>query len=255
MGGLMSVTGRKAGEAGAGPQKAGVALTDILTGLYTSIGILAALRHRDRTGEGQYIDVALLDVQVACLANQAMNYLVSGQAPERLGNAHPNIVPYQDFPTSDGYLIIAVGNDSQFARLCAELELAELAQDPRFARNQDRVAHRLVLIDALCAATAKRPTAEWVQRLETAGVPCGPINGIDAVFDDPQVRAREMRISMPHPAAGLVPLVASPLRLSKTPARYRLAPPALGAQTREVLTELLDMPNVEIDALAARGIV
>ncbi len=255
MGGLMSVTGRKAGEAGAGPQKAGVALTDILTGLYASIGILAALRHRDRTGEGQYIDVALLDVQVACLANQAMNYLVSGQAPERLGNAHPNIVPYQDFPTSDGYLIIAVGNDSQFARLCAELELAELAQDPRFARNQDRVAHRLVLIDALCAATAKRPTAEWVQRLETAGVPCGPINGIDAVFDDPQVRAREMRISMPHPAAGLVPLVASPLRLSKTPARYRLAPPALGAQTREVLTELLDMPNVEIDALAARGIV
>jgi len=255
MGGLMSVTGRKAGEAGAGPQKAGVALTDILTGLYATIGILAALRHRDRTGEGQTIDVALLDVQVACLANQAMNYLVSGQAPERLGNAHPNIVPYQDFPTSDGYIIIAVGNDSQFARLCVELELPELAQDPRFARNQDRVAHRPILIEALCVATAKRPTAEWIERLETAGVPCGPINGIDAVFDDPQVRAREMKISMPHPAAGSVPLVASPLRLSRTPARYRLAPPTLGAQTREVLTDLLDMPSVEIDALAARGVI
>jgi crotonobetainyl-CoA:carnitine CoA-transferase CaiB-like acyl-CoA transferase len=255
MGGLMSVTGRKAGEAGAGPQKAGVALTDILTGLYASIGILAALRHRDRTGEGQYIDLALLDVQVACLANQAMNYLISGKAPERLGNAHPNIVPYQDFPTSDGYMIIAVGNDTQFSRLCAELELPELAQDPRFMRNQDRVANRQVLIERLCAATAVRPTAEWVSRLESAGVPCGPINAIDAVFDDPQVRARAMQISMPHASAGSVPLVASPLRLSKTPASYRLAPPLLGSHTREVLTDLLGMPSAQIDDLAARGIL
>jgi glutaryl-CoA transferase len=255
MGGLMSVTGRKAGEAGAGPQKAGVALTDILTGLYASIGILAALRHRDRTGEGQYIDLALLDVQVACLANQAMNYLVSGAAPQRLGNGHPNIVPYQDFPTSDGYMIIAVGNDTQFSRLCAELELPELAQDPRYLRNQDRVANRQALIERLCAATLARPTAHWVRRLESAGVPCGPINSIDAVFDDPQVQAREMQISMPHPRAGTVPLVASPLRLSKTPASYRLAPPALGAQTREVLTGLLGMSLAEVDALAARGII
>jgi crotonobetainyl-CoA:carnitine CoA-transferase CaiB-like acyl-CoA transferase len=255
MGGLMSVTGRRDGEPGAGPQKAGVALTDILTGLYASIGILAALKHRDRTGEGQHIDLALLDVQVACLANQAMNYLVSGIAPGRLGNAHPNIVPYQDFPTSDGYMIIAVGNDAQFARLCGELGLSELAQDPRFARNQDRVAHRQALILQLCAATRERPTAHWVDRLEAAGVPCGPINGIDAVFDDPQVRAREMQISMPHAAAGRVPLVASPLRLSASPASYRLTPPALGAHTREVLADLLKMSDAQIDDLAARGIV
>ena len=255
MGGLMSVTGVKDGEPGAGPQKAGVALTDILTGLYASIGILAALRHRDRTGEGQRIDLALLDVQVACLANQAMNYLVSGVAPGRLGNAHPNIVPYQDFPTSDGYMIIAVGNDAQFTRLCGELELPELAQDPRFARNQDRVAHRQTLTLQLCAATRKRPTAHWVDRLESAGVPCGPINGIDAVFDDPQVRAREMQIAMPHAAAGSVPLVASPLKLSESPASYRLTPPALGAHTREVLADLLKMSDAKIDELAARGIV
>ena len=255
MGGLMSVTGVKDGEPGAGPQKAGVALTDILTGLYASIGILAALRHRDRTGEGQRIDLALLDVQVACLANQAMNYLVSGVAPGRLGNAHPNIVPYQDFPTSDGYMIIAVGNDAQFTRLCGELELPELAQDPRFARNQDRVAHRQTLTLQLCAATRKRPTAHWVDRLESAGVPCGPINGIDAVFDDPQVRAREMQIAMPRAAAGSVPLVASPLKLSESPASYRLTPPALGAHTREVLADLLKMSDAQIDDLAARGIL
>ena len=184
-----------------------------------------------------------------------MNYLVSGVAPQRLGNSHPNIVPYQDFPTSDGYMIIAVGNDAQFSRLCAELDLSELAQDPRFVRNQDRVANRQALVEQLCSATLKRPTADWVRRLEGAGVPCGPINTIDAVFDDPQVQAREMRISMPHPSAGAVDLVASPLRLSKTPASYRLAPPTLGAQTREVLGDLLGLSSAEIDDLAARGII
>jgi crotonobetainyl-CoA:carnitine CoA-transferase CaiB-like acyl-CoA transferase len=255
MGGLMSVTGRKDGEPGAGPQKAGVALTDILTGLYASIGILAALAHRDRTGEGQYIDVALLDVQVACLANQAMNYLVSGEAPRRLGNAHPNIVPYQDFPTSDGYMIIAVGNDSQFVKLCAELQIPELALDPRYARNQDRVAHRTTLIDALSAVTARQPTAHWVSRLEAVGVPCGPINALDAVFDDDQVRARGLAVDLPHPLAGSVPSVASPLRLSATPVSYRAAPPVLGAQTRDVLKDLLGMPDAEIDAMAQRGII
>jgi crotonobetainyl-CoA:carnitine CoA-transferase CaiB-like acyl-CoA transferase len=193
-------------------------------------------------------------VQVACLANQAMNYLVSGRRPERLGNAHPNIVPYQDFPTSDGYMIIAVGNDAQFSRLCVELGLPELAQDPRFARNQDRVAHRPILIEQLCAATRKRPTAQWVERLETAGVPCGPINGIDAVFDDPQVRAREMQISMPHPAAGSVPLVASPLRLSRTPASYRLAPPR-SAHRRARCSPICSRCPSANRRLAARGIV
>ncbi len=255
MGGLMSITGRKDGEPGAGPQKAGVALTDILTGLYAVIGILAALRHRERTGEGQFIDVALLDVQVACLANQAMNYLIGGEAPGRLGNAHPNIVPYQDFPTLDGWLIVAVGNDTQFARLCAELGLPEVAQDPRFAHNQSRVEHRDALIERLCAVTAARTTAEWVQRLEHAGVPCGPINTLDQVFADPQVRARRMQIELPHPVAGAVPLVASPLRLSQTPVAYRMAPPALGAATREVLESLLGMSAAEIGALAAKGIV
>lgn len=255
MGGLMSITGRKDGEPGAGPQKAGVALTDILTGLYASIGILAALAHRERTGEGQYIDVALLDVQVACLANQAMNYLVSGAAPRRLGNAHPNIVPYQDFPTSDGFMIIAVGNDTQFVKLCAELQVPELALDARYIRNQDRVANRTTLIEALCSVTVLQPTYHWVGKLEAVGVPCGPINALDAVFDDPQVRARELAIAIPRAVAGSVPSVANPLRLSATPVSYRSAPPALGAQTREVLKQLLGMPDAEIDAMAQRGIL
>jgi len=252
MGGLMSITGRGADEPGAGPQKAGVAVTDILTGLYASIGILAALTHRERTGLGQYIDVSLLDVQVACLANQALNYLISGQVPERLGNAHPNIVPYQDFPTRDGYMIIAVGNDAQFARLCTAAGLTELAGDPRFATNQQRVNHRAPLIEALCRATRTRPTHEWIADLERVGVPCGPINSIDAVFADPQVRARAMQIELPHPLAGPIPLVANPLRLSSTPVSYRTAPPVLGAHTREVLEDRLGLSASDIDALAAK---
>jgi crotonobetainyl-CoA:carnitine CoA-transferase CaiB-like acyl-CoA transferase len=255
MGGLMSVTGRADGEPGAGPQKVGVALTDVLTGLYASIGILAALNDRDRTGEGQHIDIALLDVQVACLANQAMNYLVSGTPPARMGNAHPNIVPYQDFPTRDGFLIIAVGNDGQFAKLCAELAVPELAQDARYARNQDRVANRASLIETLCRATRTQTTAHWVDRLEAAGVPVGPINALDAVFADPQVKARGLEISLPHAAAGAVPGVASPLRLSRTPVSYRLPPPVLGAQTREVLTDLLGLSAEELDAIAALGVI
>ncbi len=255
MGGLMSITGRGANEPGAGPQKAGVAVTDILTGLYASIGILAALTHRERTGAGQYIDVSLLDVQVACLANQALNYLVSGQVPERLGNAHPNIVPYQDFPTSDGYMIIAVGNDSQFARLCAEAGVAELASDPKFATNQQRVNHRGALIDTLCAATRTRPTAQWIADLERVGVPCGPINSSDAVFADPQVRARRMQLELPHPLAGSVPMVANPLRLSATPVSYRTAPPTLGAHTHAVLEEKLKLSAAQIGELAAKGII
>jgi crotonobetainyl-CoA:carnitine CoA-transferase CaiB-like acyl-CoA transferase len=255
MGGLMSITGRQDDEPGAGPQKAGVAVTDILTGLYAAIGILAALTHRDRTGIGQHIDLGLLDVQVACLANQAMNYLVSGTAPRRSGNAHPNLVPYQDFPTSDGYVIIAVGNDAQFARLCGVLALAQLASDPSFASNKQRVLNRRELIDTLSAVTVTHPTAHWVAALESVGVPAGPINNLEAVFADPQVRARGMRVEIPHPLAGTVSLVANPLRLSETPVSYRSSPPPLGAQTRQVLMERLGLSAVEVEELRAKGIV
>jgi crotonobetainyl-CoA:carnitine CoA-transferase CaiB-like acyl-CoA transferase len=255
MGGLMSITGRKAGEPGAGPQKVGVALTDILTGLYGTVGILAALAHRDRTGVGQHVDMALLDVQVACLANQAMNYLVSGEPPQPLGNSHPNIVPYQDFPTRDGHMIIAVGNDAQFARLCAEAGDAALAFDPRFASNRARVENRSELIPLLNALTVQRTTEEWVQRLQAVGVPCGPINALDAVFRDPQILARGMRIELAHPVVGTVPGVANPIRLSETPITYRNAPPPLGAHTREVLQQRLRMEPGDFDALRAKGIV
>jgi crotonobetainyl-CoA:carnitine CoA-transferase CaiB-like acyl-CoA transferase len=255
MGGLMSITGRQDDEPGAGPQKAGVAVTDILTGLYAVIGILAALSHRDRTGIGQYIDLGLLDVQVACLANQAMNYLVSGSAPGRSGNAHPNLVPYQDFPTSDGYMVVAVGTDVQFARMCGVLNLAELAGDPSFLTNKQRVLNRRDLIDKLCAVTVTHPTAHWVAALGKAGVPAGPINSLDAVFDDPQVRAREMRIDLPHPVAGTVSLVANPLRLSETPVTYRSAPPVLGAQTNQVLSQRLGMTPSQIEELRSKGII
>ena len=255
MGGLMSITGRPEDQEGAGPQKAGVAVTDILTGLYATIGILAALSHRERTGVGQHIDIGLLDVQVACLANQAMNYLISGTPPRCSGNAHPNLVPYQDFPTADGYMIIAVGNDAQFARLCTAMGLPDLAVDPRFITNKSRVINRLELISRLTAVTATQPTRHWVAALEGVGVPAGPINSLDAVFDDPQVRARAMQIELPHPVAGSVPLVANPLRLSKTPVSYRSAPPLLGAQTREVLAERLGMSEDVIEKLRAQGVI
>ena len=255
MGGLMSITGRPDGDPAAGPQKAGVAVTDILTGLYATIGILAALSHRERTGIGQHIDLGLLDVQVACLANQAMNYLVSGKAPRRSGNAHPNLVPYQDFPTSDGYMVIAVGSETQFARLCTVFGLEELAADPRFESNKQRVANRRELIDKLCSLTVTHSTAHWVAALEAVGVPAGPINSLDAVFDDPQVRARGMRVDLPHPVAGSVSLVANPLRLSETPVTYRSSPPSLGAHTDEVLTGRLDMSAADIEGLRAKGVI
>lgn len=239
MGGLMSLTGRADGEDGAGPQKVGVALVDIMTGLYATIAVLAALRHRDATGEGQHIDLALLDVQVATLANQAANYLTSGVAPRRLGNAHPNIVPYQDFPTADGDMILAIGNDGQFARFCAIAGHPEWAADERFATNPARVAHRGVLIPLLRQATVMKTTAEWIAALEAQAVPCGPINRLDQVFADPQVQARGMRVEMPHPLFGPVPLVGSPIRLSASPVQYRHAPPTVGEHTAEVLRDWL----------------
>jgi crotonobetainyl-CoA:carnitine CoA-transferase CaiB-like acyl-CoA transferase len=238
MGGLMSVTGRAEGEEGAGPQKVGVALTDILTGLYATIAIQAALAHREKSGRGQHIDLALLDVQVACLANQAMNYLVSGQAPRRMGNGHPNIVPYQDFPTADGDMILAIGNDSQFARFCDIAGHAEWSGDARFASNAARVKHRAELLPLLRQATVMKTTAEWIALLENAAVPCGPINDLAAVFADPQVVHRSLRLDLPHAAGGSAPQVANPIRFSATPVEYRHAPPLLGHDTEAILGEL-----------------
>lgn len=239
LGGMMSITGRADGEEGAGPVKVGVAVTDILTGLYASNAILAALAERERSGLGQYIDVALLDVQVACLANQALNYLTTGQAPQRLGNAHPNIVPYQDFPTADGDLILTVGNDGQFRRFCEVAGKPEWADDERFSTNAARVANRDALVPLIRQVTVFRSTAEWVELLEQAGVPCGPVNDLQAVFSDPHVVHRQLRIAMAHPAAGEVELIASPMRLSRTPVSYRAAPPCLGADQSEVIRDWL----------------
>lgn len=255
MGGLMSLTGRPDNEAGEGPMKVGVALTDVMTGLYATVAVLAALSHRERTGEGQHVDMALLDVQVACLANQASNYLVGGTVPRRIGNAHPNIVPYQEFPTADGYMIIAVGNDGQFVKLCAALGHAEWADDERFITNPQRVKHRAALIDLLRGVTITRGTTDWVAAMEVAGVPCGPINTLDRVFEDPQVQARGLRIEMPHPLAGKVPLVANPIRLSGTPVAYRRAPPTLGQHTDEVLAQWLKLDAAAVATLKQNRIV
>ncbi len=258
MGGLMSITGHADGEPGAGPVKVGVALTDVLTGLHAATAILAALAHRDQAGAhgvGQHIDLALLDVQVACLANQNMNYLHGGQVPRRLGNAHPNVVPYQDFPTADGDMILAVGNDGQFAKLCHAVGHAEWAQDPRFMTSSARVAHRQTLVPLLRIETVRRTTREWIALLETAGVPCGPINSIEQVFADPQVQARGMQIAMAHPSAGSIPLVASPLRLSATPVAYTRPPPLLGEHTHAVLAELLQIDAAELERLATAHVI
>ncbi|SDP45954.1 Crotonobetainyl-CoA:carnitine CoA-transferase CaiB [Rhodoferax sp. OV413] len=238
LGGLMSLTGFPEGSEGAGPVKVGVALTDVLTGLHAVSGILAALAWRERSGEGQHIDLALLDVQVSCLANQALNYLVTGTPPRRLGNSHPSIVPYEAFPTADGDMILAVGNDSQFASFCGASGQPQWSTDPRFATNAARVEHRLLLVPLLRQLTVQRTTAEWIALLERANVPCGPINDLEQVFADAQVRARGLHVDIPHAAAGTVPTVASPLRLSKTPVQYRRGPPVLGADTSEVLAGL-----------------
>ena len=250
----MSVTGRADDEEGAGPQKVGVALTDILTGLYATVAIQAALAHCERTGQGQHIDLALLDVQVACLANQAMNYLVSGNAPRRMGNGHPNIVPYQDFPTADGDMILAIGNDGQFARFCELAGRAEWIVDERFATNAARVRNRAVLVPLLRQATVMKTTAAWIALLESAAVPCGPINDLASVFDDPQVRHRGLHVKMPHAAGGTAPQVGNPICFSATPIDYRLAPPLLGQDTEAVLRELGRSPE-EIAALRAAGVV
>ena len=237
-----------------GPQKVGVAVADLFTGMYATVAILAALRHRDATGEGQFIDMALLDTQVAMLANLGANYLVTRKAPGRVGNAHQNIVPYQVFEVADGHLIVAVGNDGQFARFCTVAGCPELAVDARFARNAGRVRHRDTLVPLLAQLLRQRTRADWLAALEEAKVPCGPINDLAEVFADPQVIERGMKVAMAHPHTDRLELVASPMKLSATPAQLRRAPPLLGQHTDEVLAELGLCADRRAD-LRARGIV
>ena len=250
LGGLMSITGAADGE----PQKVGVAVADLFTGMYATVAILAALRHRDATGGGQVIDLALLDTQVAMLANLGSHYLVGGEVPPRQGNAHANIVPYRVFAAADGHLIVAVGNDRQFARLCGLLDLAVLADDSRYATNPARVRHRETLVPLLQDAFRTKERRAWLASLEAAGIPCGPVNDIADVFADPQVRARGMVGHVEHPHAGMVPLVASPMKLSATPVDLRHAPPLLGQHTDEVLREA-GYDDEEIAALRTRGAI
>lgn len=253
MGGLMSVTGQPDGAPGAEPMKVGVAVADLFAGMYAATSILAALRHAERTGEGQHLDVALLDCQIAMLANQASNYLVSGAAPERLGNAHPNIAPYQVFATKDGHVVIAVGNDGQFAAFAKAIGAAALADDARFGTNRARIANREALTAAIAPMMRARTTAEWLAALEEATVPAGPINSIDAAFRDPQVEARAMTAAMPRPDAAGARMVVHPVKYSKTPALDRGAPPPLGAHTDDVLAEFAGAG--ELAALKARGVI
>ena len=253
LGGIMSLTGAPDGP----PMKVGVGIADLMCGMYATVAILAALRHRDATGRGQRIDAALLDTQVAWLANEATNFLLSGQVPRRQGTEHPNIVPYQTFATADGYVILAVGNDSQFQKWCRFAGAPELAADPRFATNSLRVEHRRALYALMPDHMRAKTTAEWVEGLAGIGVPCGPVNTLDQVFADPQVQARGMRIDLPHAsaAAGSVPLVANPLKMSLTPPAYRHSPPTLGQHTDEVLGELLGLGEAERADLRAAGTI
>jgi crotonobetainyl-CoA:carnitine CoA-transferase CaiB-like acyl-CoA transferase len=254
LGGLMSVTGERDDLPGGGPQKAGVAVADLFTGLYATVAILAALRHRDATGEGQVIDMALLDTQVAMLANLGANYLMTRQTPRRAGNAHQNIVPYQVFSVADGHLILAVGNDGQFVRFCAVAGCPELAQDERFATNAARVRHRETLVPLLAQRLAERSRAQWLADLEAASVPCGPINNFDDVFADPQVQAREMTVKMQHPLNQQLELVASPIKMSATPPQARRPPPMLGEHTEEILGEL-GLSESERQVLRQGGVI
>ena len=255
MGGFMSVTGERDDLPGGGPQKAGIAISDLMTGMYACTAILAAIAQRELSGAGQYIDVSLLDAQVAMMAVMNMNYLVSGTPPDRAGNAHQNIVPYQVFACADGHLILAVGNDAQFARFCEIAGKTEWARDPRFAANAERVKRRDVLVPLIEAVMHSRTQGEWLAALEAVGVPCGPVNRLDQVFADPQVRARGMRFDLPHRLSGTVPQVGNPLHFSATPVAYTQAPPLLGEHTLAVLSQRLSLSAESLADLAARGVV
>ncbi|RAI60511.1 CoA transferase [Roseicella frigidaeris] len=250
MGGVMSLTGEPAGS----PQKVGVPVADLFAGLYGCIGILAALNHRNATGEGQQIDIGMLDTHVAWLANQGMNYLATGQNPPRLGNQHPNIAPYQEFPTKDGYIILAVGNDPTFERFCKAFGQEALLADPRFATNASRVQNRQLVTDTLTPVMQGRTTAEWIEALEALKIGCGPINTLEQVFADPHVQARDMVVEMQHASGEAVKVIANPVKLSATPPSYRSPPPVLGQHTDEVLGGLLGMTEAEISGLRHKGI-
>jgi crotonobetainyl-CoA:carnitine CoA-transferase CaiB-like acyl-CoA transferase len=254
MGGLMSITGEPDGVPGGGPQKVGVAVVDILTGLYATNAILAALLHRAKSDQGQHIDIALLDVQVAALANQSGNYLLSGSVPQRMGSAHPSIVPYQPFACADGHVMLAIGNDGQFTSLCRAAGQVAIASDERFATNAMRVRHRAELLEVITPLMRQHSVERWCELAQQEGFPCGPINTIDRVFHDPQVRAREMHIQMNSPSYGALDLVASPMRLSASPVSYRRAPPSLGQDTQEVLRDLRYSDD-EIASLRDSGVV
>jgi crotonobetainyl-CoA:carnitine CoA-transferase CaiB-like acyl-CoA transferase len=255
LGGLMSITGEREDRPGGGPQKVGIAVADVVTGLYAAVAVLAALNHRASTGKGQYIDMSLLDGLVALGGNQAVGYLTTGKPPPRYGNEHPSLVPYQVFKTADGHVIVAVGNDTQWQRYCAAIGRADLADDARFTKMKGRVTLRAELIPELRKTMATRNTSEWVRLLESEGIPCGPINDYRQVFEDPQVRHRQLRHEMRRPDGVPVPLVASPMRLSETPVAYRQAPPVLGEHTAAILAEVLGKSETEIAALRSRGIV
>ncbi|HYK13059.1 MAG TPA: CaiB/BaiF CoA-transferase family protein [Burkholderiales bacterium] len=255
MGGLMSITGERDDLPGGGPQRVGVPIIDLTTGMYATIAICAAIANRAVSGKGQWIDVALLDSCVAFLANQAMNYFATGESPRPLGNAHPNIVPYQTFKTADGALILACGNDNLFNKFCDVAGCAHLAKDPRFSTNGERVNNRDEITRLLNEIFLKRPTREWVKLLDEAGVANGPINTIEKVFEEPQVQSRGMKIELPHAVAGKVPLVASPMKFSGTPIKHEVPPPALGQHTDEILGGVLKKNEAEIARLKAAGIV
>lgn len=252
MGGMMSITGERDDLPGGGPQKTGIATADIFTGLYGAIGILAALQHRNKTGEGQHIDMSLLDTQVSVMGNQALGYLVSGKEPHRMGNAHISIVPYQAFATSDGHIILAVGNDGQFVRFCKAAGEHGLAEDTRFETNPDRVRNRETLIPLIDGIMQKRTTDEWIALLEENNVPCGPINGMKRVFENPQVISRKMAREIPRSGSTNVPTIANPIKFSKTAVEYRLPPPKLGEHTESVLEEVLKLSLEERSALLER---
>jgi len=254
MGGLMSLTGEPDGTPGAGPMKTGVAVTDLFSGLYSVIGVLAAVHWRGKTGMGQHLDLSLFDSQVAMLANQASNYLVSGIVPQRLGNSHPNVVPYQRFTTADGHIVLAVGSDEQFSRCCRCMERNDLAADPRFRANHGRLQHREILVAELAKTFRERDSTSWLSVLEAADVPCAPINQLNDVFAEPQAIARGLRIDIPHPF-GTALSVANPIRLSDTPATYRRAPPLLGQHTEEILASELGLDASRIEELQSQGII
>jgi crotonobetainyl-CoA:carnitine CoA-transferase CaiB-like acyl-CoA transferase len=251
MGGVMSLTGEPNGS----PQKVGVPVADLFAGLYGCIGILAAVNHRNSTGQGQQIDIGMLDTHVAWLANQGMNYLATGENPPRLGNQHPNIAPYQEFPTKDGYIILAVGNDPTFERFCKAFGQEALLSDPRFATNPIRVQNRQLVTDTLTPVMKSKTTAEWIDALEALKIGCGPINTLEQVFADPHVKAREMVVEMAHGSGETVQVIANPVKLSATPPSYRSAPPVLGEHTNAVLTDVLKMSAAEIAALKEKGIL